>query len=149
MSEALQLSYWDEEDTRQAENVESLEALHTIAMRVLLRMPYPAGMVCGPITTGGRGSVAENIAVLDVVIAKLMAEGRVIFNQMPFEPHMHRIVRACPHLDGLPLLETFYFPLFQSGRMTKLYFLPDWKTSFGARWEHDQAILLGFERIYL
>ena len=45
-------------------------------------------MVCGPITTGGRGSRDENLKVFSRAIAKLSADGLLVFSQMPFEDSM-------------------------------------------------------------
>ncbi len=47
------------------------------------------------------------------------------------------------------LLTDFYQPLFETGLIKILYFLPDWQSSVGARWEHDQALKLGIEIVYL
>jgi hypothetical protein len=37
----------------------------------------------------------------------------------------------------LAILDDFYLPIFQSGRISTAYFLPLWPTSFGARWERQ------------
>jgi hypothetical protein len=49
----------------------------------------------------------------------------------------------------MPILEEFYLPLYQSGRIKKFFFVSGWESSFGATWEHDRAKELGIEIHYL
>lgn len=128
---------------------QTFEELLVVAKRVIERIPDPAFMVCGPITTGGTGSQMVNVAILASAIAALRAEGKNVFNQLIFEEAMMRIKETPYYRDGLQLLEIFYRPLFEGGRFRKFYFVPRWQSSFGARWEHKEAERLGIEIVYI
>ncbi len=124
--------------------------LFKIAEDILRRMPSPIGQVCGPISTGGAGSIEKNLKRFEIAIADLQNKGLNIFDQMPFENPMHRIISQ--KSDGKydnSILNDFYLPIFESGMVKKLYFLPDWESSTGARWEHEQAKRLGLDVEYL
>lgn len=123
--------------------------LYPVARGILERMPKPIGQVCGPISTGGTGSREKNLERMIKTIEALTLQGFIIFNQMPFQDSMARIISFYKEDGPMRLLEEFYLPLFESGLVATLYFLPDWKTSRGASWEHAQALRLDIRIIYL
>ncbi len=118
----------------------TIQSLLPIALRILERMPHGVSMVCGPISTGGKGSVEENLALFGVAIETLASRGENIFSQMPFERPIQRMKKT-----NSGLLNTFYLPIFKSGRVRRLCFLPGWESSEGATWEHERGVELGFE----
>lgn len=127
----------------------TFEDLLEIAFRILKKAPKPICMVCGPITSGGGGSVEENLKMLKNVIEKLAGVEMTVFDQTIFEESLWRIT-ATPYCKGKDhLLEAFYLPILESGFLKKVYFLPDWRTSYGATWEHTQALKFGIEIVYL
>ena len=132
------------------ERAETFEELVEVALEILDQMPHPVGIVCGPITNGGFGSVEANIAEFKDRIKQLKAEGMIIFDQMPFEPHMWRI-KETPYYDARRdhLLEDFYGRLFENEHLATFYFIPGWEGSYGARWEHERARQLEKEIVYL
>lgn len=142
------LQHWKEEEIKELEQAQTFEHLRDVALRIVQRMPGPIGQVCGPIATGGRGSIEKNLEIFEFAIDKLVAEGKIIFNQMPFEPHMQRLVKRGPTYS-YELLETFYLPIFSSGKIKTVYFLPDWMSSTGAKWEYVKSIEHGLERVFL
>lgn len=109
----------------------------------------PIAMVCGPISTGGKGSREENLRVFAQAIDRISGDGLLVFSQMPFEDDMARIYQSDPSLQGLRLLEEFYLPIFKTRQIKLLCFLPGWEKSTGATWEHEQAKKLMIPRIYL
>ena len=140
------LRFYELHDINQMEMAQSYRELTPIGLRVLNRIPGDVVMVCGPISTGGTGSIAENIEVFRGAIARVVRMGEFVFTQLPFEGPMQAIKgKLLPESDGLSLLELFYRPLFESGMMKRLYFIPSWKSSFGANWEHSVALELGIE----
>lgn len=146
--------YWIEKDRQDLKTAETYADLRDIAMRILKRMPRPIAEVCGPITTGGRGNIKDNMKVFDRAIRDLSYWGYIrIFNQLPFEAPMHKIMRRLAKASGKKydkrILLDFYLPIFKSGLIEIFYFLPGWRTSFGARWEHRQAKKLGIKIVYL
>ncbi len=124
--------------------------MRTVALEILPRHAQPLGMLCGPISSGGEGTIDLNLAIFNRAIPLLRAEGRILFNQIPFEPQMHRIIGADNgyYLGPEQLLEEFYLPIFESGFLRFLIFLPTWPTSVGATWEHSQAERLGIPKVY-
>lgn len=140
--------YWREEDYRDLENAQDFKDLYRIANRIFGRMPEDLGQVCGPIATGGLRSVSKNLEVFDRAIRKLQEEGKIIFDQIPFEWPMQELKKKIP--DGAKtILEDFYLPILSSGKVTTLYFIPGWETSKGATWEHEMALRLGITIVYL
>jgi hypothetical protein len=109
----------------------------------------PVAMICGPISTGGKGSKKENLEVFSRAIERISADGLCVFSQIPFEDDMLRIYKSDPKFQGNRLLEEFYLPIFQSGLLKLFCFLPGWEHSVGATWEHEQAEALNIPRIYL
>ena len=146
----MSLKYWDPEHHDGLSRAETYRDLFVIAECVLRKMPPPIGQVCGPISTGGAGSVEKNLKRFEEAIASLQQRGIEIFDQVPFEVPMQRIKsqREFNNYDDL-LLTDFYLPIFESKLVHKLYFLPDWQSSVGARWEHDQAQRLGLAIEYM
>lgn len=130
--------YWTPEDVQELKDAKNYHDLVIIALRVLDRMPQPVVQICGPLTTGGLGSFEANAAEFDKAIFFFSQKGECIFDQMPFEEPMQRFKKDV--IDGYDnrILEHFYLPLFRSGKIKKCKFLPDWKSSHGATWEHNK-----------
>lgn len=141
--------YWKPADTAALETANSFAELSEIALRVLKRMPKPVGQVCGPISSGGLGSIPANLKRFDETIGELIKSGNKVFDQVPFESHFFRLIERGQGAHGQGLLEQFYLPLFESGLVDTLYFIPGWESSKGARWEHAQAKRLGITIVYL
>jgi hypothetical protein len=140
--------YWEEKDFQDLEKAQSVKDLFTIAERITERMPKPFVQVCGPISTGGLGSIESNLKVFDEVILSLQNTGLNVFDQRPFEATMQRLEeQKGAYLKDI--LTDFYFPLFNSGKISAFYFIPKWETSFGATKEHEKAKELGIPIIYL
>ena len=150
----MKSKYWKEEDLIDVEKATKYKDLSVVALRVLSRMPQPTVEVCGPISSGGAGSIEKNLERFDLAIKSLQKKGIKVFNLMPFETSMHAI-RDIRRKDkkfvdyDYALLEDFYLSVFESGYIKKFYMLPDWQSSTGATWEHEQAKRLGIETVYL
>ncbi len=127
------------------ENATSFDELKDVALSVLKRMEGPIFQVCGPMTTGGLGSLELNLEVFRKTIDTLKSQGKHVFDQLPFEDHMMRIKES----GKSNLLEAFYLPIFESGMIKKLYFIYGWWNSRGSLWEHAEAKRLGIPRRYL
>lgn len=144
---------------REAEKMKratTYEKLGLLALGALERMgkatvPKPIGQVCGPITTGGLGSIEANLAEFSRWIEILQRRGLAIFDQIPFEEHLFRIWNQRDHDDqnNRELLEGFYTPILESGIVKTFYFIPGWSGSNGAMWEHREAVKLGITIDYL
>lgn len=142
--------YWDAEDVLALEQAKSMEQLCDIAFIILRKMPQPIGQVCGPIGSGGAGSVAKNLEIFNDTVVVLQTEGKIIFDQMPFEDPIQEFKKFPPvSEDVFIILDKFYLPIFESGLIKKVYFMKGWESSNGAKWEHEQAQKLGIEIEYL
>ncbi|MBN1274853.1 DUF4406 domain-containing protein [Candidatus Woesearchaeota archaeon] len=121
-----------------------------VAMTVARSMPQPLCQVCGPISTGGYGSLERNLELFGETIAALRMQGKHVFDQMPLEDSLLRIRASLGEsYDWRGLLTDVYLPLFALGVVKTLYFIHGWESSRGARWEHDVAGRLGIARVYL
>jgi len=141
--------YYTKEDYAAIEKAESFTDLTEIALKIIERMPQPVSMVCGPIATGGKGNIEENLKIFKKTIQALVNNGENIFSQIPFEGAMQRIKQNPQYQGATQLLEEFYLPIFKSGFIKKMNFIKGWKGSFGATWEHGIAVALGIEIFYL
>jgi len=130
------------------------DLLH-IAFAIIERMPPGIHMVSGPISTGGVGTIEGNRRVFEGVIDMLILEKRFnVFSQMPFEDKIVELYLQW-HADNpkekycTPILTDLYEPIFTSGRVKVLHFIPGWESSTGARWEHESCGRWAIERRYL
>ena len=115
--------YWEPQHFDKVEKATSYKDLFKIAEEILRSMPPQIGQVCGPISTGGAGSVEKNIERLKQNIFSLQEKGFVIFDQMPFEIPMQRIIKERASLEyDHSLLTDFYLPIFESGLVKKYIF---------------------------
>lgn len=142
--------YWTEEDLQAVKDAQNFKELYSIAEKILKRMPAPIVQVCGPIGTGGLGSVEANLAAFDQQIRNLQEKGLHVFDQMPFEWPMQAIkFKLSPDTYPESILSDFYEPIFNSGYVKEFYFMPTWQSSKGATWEHEKATQLGIKINYL
>lgn len=141
--------YWTPADQEKLELARTYADLYLVAEGILKRMHQPVGQICGPISTGGSGSRAENLARLESVIIGLQEHGLELFDQIPFQVQMEKIGTQNTKADELELLESFYLPMFENKLVQTLYFLPGWESSYGARWEYEQGKRLGMHMVYL
>jgi len=151
--------YWTDYDySRALLEARSFVELAAIALRVIGRMPKPIGQVCGPISTGGHGSVEKNLAIFNATIDRLVMNCRLItngktvavFDQIPFEEYLFRLVNQGRETrDNYALLEKFYYPIFTSGHISHLYFIHGWESSHGSVWEHKLGRELEMKISYL
>ncbi|MES2088114.1 MAG: hypothetical protein V4467_03960 [Patescibacteria group bacterium] len=140
--------YWTAKNYEDVEKAEVFSELFVVASEILNSIPEPVALVSGPISTGGLGSIEKNLEVMARNIAALEKKGVHIFNQLPFENKFKEFSKNSKEYYT-PILDHFYLPLFQTGKITKIFFVPGWETSTGAKWEYEQAEKLGIEKILL
>ncbi len=141
--------YWDERLLVRLNRANSYTELWWVARTILRRMPRPIVEVCGPISTGGLGSREENCRAFSLAITWLRKRGFSVFDQMPFQNQMARMMDAYKRQNGgqydMRVLEEFYEPIFGSGMIGEGRFLPGWGDSVGATWERGKMVTLGIE----
>jgi len=120
--------------------VSSFEGLAELALSQL-RILEQCSIVCGPISTGGLGSVEKNIEIIKVVSDYLESTGIRIFNNIFYEKYIVKLKNEWESEGNTgyctPILENFYLALYKSGHIKIAYFLPGWESSYGASWERN------------
>jgi hypothetical protein len=142
---------WTQSEFDELHHIGSFAESLNLAKRIIDRIGRPLVQVCGPLSSGGRGSFEANVEVLCRAI-RIVAERNLVFDQRPFQIpflKLREIAMSRGHDDRMDLLEAFYLPLFKSGKIVQLYFVPAWYTSIGTRWEWEQGKLLNIRRIVL
>lgn len=139
-----------EADKKDINHAKTFRELVIIGLRLISRMKQPVVQVCGPISTGGSGSVKDNLKSLSKTIRRLSNDGLSVFNQLPFERAFNRIMKNYK-TNGYdtPILKEFYKPIFDSGKIKRIYLLPGWQRSVGSKWEYNYAKKLGIKTILL
>lgn len=139
---------WTDAQLMEIELLQTYDAMVKFAIAMLATLPQPVCQVCGPITTGGRGSFEENIKLFHCGIMRLHSDGRILFDQRPFIAPIQRLIGEQADYPW-NVLEEFYLPVFKSGHIKEFHFLPGWESSFGAQWEYDRAVELNIDISYL
>ena len=116
----------------------SLNKLAEDALKEIDSLKKPVIQFCAPISTGGFGNLKDNLENLSSFISNFDNSGISVFNQLNYERKMNNILRDHTEYD-YPLLDYFYKPIFSSGKISGLVFLPMWETSVGCRWEYEFA----------
>ncbi|MCC7004521.1 DUF4406 domain-containing protein [Candidatus Nomurabacteria bacterium] len=135
-------------DKQKINTAESFEELALVGLEALEKMRLSGReivQICGPISTGGLGSIEKNIERFERAIEKAIEKGLHVFNQAPFEDAMKRLSVKYPKVDGycVAILEVFYRKIFESGHVSRTLFLPGWESSKGATWERKLVSGLG------
>ena len=142
-------SHWTPNDLDALGMISSFEEMIPIAVDILTRMTtnsnWPIVQLCGPMTTGGKGSLAANMSYFTKALELASHKGLHVFNQMPFQDSIIRLsVEADSRKEYCKeILHIFYRGIFRTGFIKELMFLPDWQSSVGARWEREEGQLLG------
>jgi hypothetical protein len=103
-------------------------------------------IVSGPISTGGLNHVKKNLARLKWTTDTL-ALRYTMFDHIPFEDKIVELVREWRMRGGkgycYDILDIFYSRIFETGYIVRAYFLPDWNSSTGSKWERQICRQLG------
>ncbi len=145
----IEYQNWTEKDIQYLKTINSYSEMKEVALKMLKGLPQPVAQVCGPLTTGGRGSFKANLEMFSEGIEILVNKGKTVFDQRPFEipiQNLKKLTKGSGY--QFEVLNDFYLPIFKSGLVKELYFLPGWEGSVGAKWEHEQARLLNIEILY-
>ncbi len=129
---------------QEAESASSFTRLAEIGLRVLATMPPPVSQLCGPISTGGFGNREANLILFERCVAELRLRGLNPFDQMPTERTLGRLAHEWGRKNPkatycYSILFEFYDPIFASGMVGTLVFMPGWESSEGARWEREEG----------
>ena len=140
---------WTPTDYDNLKKANTLPELLAVALTVLDRMSQPVALVSGPIATGGKGSVEENVRAFADTIRAVRVSGKTVFNQLPFEEKLTALAKQSKMAYFTPILDEFILPILKSGKIAEIIFMKDWQSSTGSRWEYVTAGELGIERTLL
>lgn len=138
--------HWTDEELAYLERIERLGEAADFAIGILKHLAQEGRVhqVCGPMTTGGLGCLEKNMERFQRAIATARQNDLIVFNQIPFQNVIIRITdhhRSTRYNEAI--LTDFYGPIFASGLVQVLLFLPDWTTSRGAHWEYQRGLVCG------
>jgi len=122
--------------------------LVSLALEELHKFWGKAKLVCGPISTGGWGSVEENRRIFNAVMAALLQKEEPIFDLRPYEERIaffRAEWRKTLSLENARsyywlVLTEFYYPLIHSGEVAEAYFIEGWHESIGADWMRSEFV---------
>lgn len=140
--------YWTDKNYEDLSKARNFSDCLKIAYDVIDSIDGQVGIVSGPISTGGSGSIEKNLAEFSRYIEILDTRGEKIFNQLVFEDKFQELAEGCNEYF-MPILEDFFLPIFKSSKISKIWFMPGWQTSTGAKWEFEMAEKLGIERCFI
>lgn len=139
------ITHLTKKDRKDITQAKTFKELAKVALRILHSVPYPLVQVCGSITTGG-GTRKQNMRRFALAIDRLSKSGVCVFSQLPFEEELYRLAQGdAGKAYCFSILEEFYLPIFESGKIQRAYFLSGWQKSIGATWEHEVLSGLGIE----
>lgn len=141
------MDYW-QKYAEALRNAKTYAEIGSIALQVQKDMEFKVEQVCGPIGTGGYGTLDQNLESFGRTIDKLKQLGLPMYDQRPMESAIQRIKNGST-IYPKGILTEIYLPLFESGGISKVYFMHNWQTSTGARWENEQCKRLGIDIRYL
>lgn len=129
------LQHWTDREEIALYQAKTVHDLRHIAIAVLERMAGEISMVCGPISTGGKGSKKENLKIFEKTVEVAVRKGYKVFNQLIFEEPMERMrPKNRYHYE---VLDYFYRPIFASGHISNGLFISGWEKSFGSVKEYS------------
>jgi len=137
-----------------AQRAPTFADLAKIAIDEIRGFDGKAEIVCGPITTGGTGNVVTNLLLFNYAIQLLQRAGRPMFSQMPYEAGIAELAHTWRQKNPkasycTPILTEFYARIFLPKFVRRAWFLPDWQTSHGAKWERKHLSTHQIEKLTL
>lgn len=122
------------------------------AARIILAQMDEPQIVIGPMTTGGKGNLDDNLRYHDAAVTIGQHYGWPIFHQGLFRESLARIIPGFQEAQQTDLgriatrreiVTGFFRPLFEEEAISQLLCLPDWQSSVGATMEVRLAYGLG------
>lgn len=139
--------YWTEVEKSALLGVSSFDEAADVALIILGRMSKlgkPIVQLCGPMSTGGFGTLELNMDHFRRAVDAAVDNGLTVFDQIPFQDVIVRLSDLRNSTEyNTDILDIFYRRIFESGHISKALFLPGWRTSKGATWEREFVSRLG------
>ncbi len=146
----MHTNYWTDAENLALRDITSFDQMVPVGIGILKRMAEKNTHIiqlCGPMSTGGLGSLEANMARFERALKTASERGSCVFDQTPFQDAMIRLGADWETRKEycVDILHIFYRGIFKSGYVHELMFLPGWESSVGARWEYEEAKLLGLK----
>lgn len=150
----IHFDFWHKDHFEALKQAKTPKHLLPIALGVAERRPRGVQMIAGAITTGGIGTIEGNLTIFERMIEYHVTEKKEnTFSQLPFEDVLRDyMARWTKHGNGGycdPIIDDLYLPFLRSGLIVRVCFIYGWRTSIGARREHEICKERGIEIIYL
>ncbi len=144
----MNTTYWTGVEEEALTKITTFEEMVPVGISILQRMSESNKkiiQICGPMSTGGQGSLETNMAYFKKAVVTASQQGLCIFDQTPFQDTMVRLGAdwTTRREYCIEILHIFYRGIFKSGLIKELIFLPDWQSSIGAKWEREEGQKLG------
>lgn len=114
-----------------------LKTLAGGAIERLKTLPQPVVRVCGPLTSGGLG-YDENLKLFMKSELVLKEKGYTVFDYFEGNHDERQIVAL--NIPWEEVMEHYHKPILLAGLIDTAFFLPRWRESNGATWEHEFII---------
>lgn len=142
--------YWKDRHIFELKQAKTFERVTEIALSVMETMPQELSQLCGPITTGGFGDELKNRKIFNRCVIELRVQKLNPFDQTLLEKAIGPLKIKWKKINGAekyckPILNVLYKGIFQSGKIKRTFFLPNWHTSEGSVWERNLIQSLGIE----
>lgn len=138
---------WKEEQLHRMRTPRTFDGLGEVVVSIVREMAEDADgklhQVCGPISSGGLGSMEDNLRVFQTSINVVSQRYQChVFNQLPLQDKLVELYLAWraeyPKEEYCwDILEKVYGPIFRSDCIEVGHFIPRWHTSTGTRWERE------------
>jgi len=127
----------------------SFSASAEIAKQVLNTIPLPPGCigVCDPISNKKANSLpamSHPFSLFNHTTQLFIDAGYPVFDERPFLSKLASLketwfIKHSNEHFCKPLIEEFYLPLLETGRVTHLVLLPEWIAQYVSYWEEGYA----------
>lgn len=90
----MEHNHWTEIETEALSRIGSFEEMVPVGIAILKRMQKlgrPIVQICGPMSTGGRGSLQANMAYFRGAQRVAIRNGWTVFDQTPYQDSMIRL----------------------------------------------------------
>ncbi|MCX6715106.1 MAG: hypothetical protein NTX72_04805 [Candidatus Uhrbacteria bacterium] len=126
--------------------VQTFEELLEIAKWEIQHSSFDT-MISFPIYTGGLGNARDNILHALAFMQHMETHNHRVWNQIPY---LNENLNITPAMTDVALkFEKFYLALIRSRVFKHHVMMPGWESSRGCRTEHDEAINVGVDVLYI
>ena len=137
--------YFDQSVLDVIKRATSFGELLDIALQVIEKMNGRIVGICSPIST--KRNERDNFSVFNETNIAFEKAGVLVFNEIPFQEKIVELKNKwfAEHPEKMycdPLITDFYKPILKTGKIVKLFTLPEYEHPYVPYWEDLEAHLL-------